>query len=57
LNQEDTSHLPRSRTSNEIQAAIKGLPKMKTPGLTGITDEFHQTFKELITAHFNFSMR
>jgi predicted Ser/Thr protein kinase len=33
LNQEDVDHLTRSITQNEIEAAIKSLPKMKCPGL------------------------
>jgi hypothetical protein len=37
LNQEDINHLNRSITQNEIAAAIKSLPKKKSPGLTSIT--------------------
>jgi hypothetical protein len=33
LNQEDINHLNRSITHNEIEAAIKSLPKNKSPGL------------------------
>jgi hypothetical protein len=32
LNQEDTNHLNRSIAQNEIEAAIKSLPKKKSPG-------------------------
>jgi hypothetical protein len=46
LNQEDTNHLNRSLTQNEIEAAIKNLPKKKTPGPDGFSAEFYQTFKE-----------
>jgi glutamyl-tRNA reductase len=46
LNQEDISHLNRSITQNELEAAIKSLPKKKSPGLGGFSAEFYQTFKE-----------
>jgi hypothetical protein len=46
LNQEDINHLNRSITRSEIEAAIKRLPKKKSPGPDGITAEFCQTFKE-----------
>jgi hypothetical protein len=48
LNQEDINHLNRSITQNEIEAAIKSIPKKKSPGPDGFSDEFYQTFKELI---------
>jgi glutamyl-tRNA reductase len=35
LKQEDINHLNRSITQNEIEAAIKSLPKKKTPGPDG----------------------
>jgi hypothetical protein len=46
LNQEDINHLNRSKTQNEIEAAIKNLPKKKSPGPDGVTAEFYQTFKK-----------
>jgi gamma-glutamylcysteine synthetase len=46
LNQKDINHLNRSITQNEIEAAIKSLPKKKSPGLDGFSAEFYQTFKE-----------
>jgi plasmid rolling circle replication initiator protein Rep len=46
LNQEGINHLDRSITKKEIKAAIKSLPKEKSPGPNGFTVEFYQTFKE-----------
>jgi hypothetical protein len=46
LNQEDINHLYRSITQNEIEAAIKSVPKKKSPGLDGFSAEFYQTLKE-----------
>jgi hypothetical protein len=46
LNQEDINHLNKSITQNEIETAIKSLPKKKTPGPDGFSAEFYQTFKE-----------
>jgi hypothetical protein len=48
LNQEDMNHLNRSVTQNEIEAAIKSLPKKKSPGPDGFSAKFYQTFKEVI---------
>jgi hypothetical protein len=48
LNQEDINHLKRSITHNNIEAAIKSLPKKKSSGPDGFSAEFYQTFKELI---------
>jgi hypothetical protein len=46
LNQEDINHLTRFKTQNEIEAAIKSLPKKKSPGHDVFSAEFYQTFKE-----------
>jgi hypothetical protein len=46
LSQEDINHLNRSITQNEIEAAIKTLPKKKSPGSDGFCGEFYQIFKE-----------
>jgi glutamyl-tRNA reductase len=35
LNQEEINHVNRSITQNEIEAAIKSLPKKKSPGPDG----------------------
>jgi hypothetical protein len=45
LNQEDINHQNRSTTQNEIEAAIKSLPKKKSPGPDQFSAEFSQTFK------------
>jgi hypothetical protein len=46
LNQEDINYRNRSRTCNEIEAAIKSLPKKKSPEPDRFSAELHQTFKE-----------
>jgi hypothetical protein len=46
LNQEDINHLNRPITCNEVEAAIKSLPKKKSLGPGGFSTEFYQTFKE-----------
>jgi hypothetical protein len=53
LNQEDINHLNRSITQKEIEAAIKSLPKEKSPEPDGFTAKFYQMFKkELIPTLF-----
>jgi hypothetical protein len=46
LNQEDINHLNRSITWNDIEAAIKSLPKKKSTAPDRFSAEFYQTFKE-----------
>jgi hypothetical protein len=46
LNQKDINHLNRAITQKEIQAAIKSLPKKKSPKPDGFSAEFYQNFKE-----------
>jgi hypothetical protein len=46
LNQEDINHLNICVTQNEIKAAVKSLPKKKSPRPDGFSFEFYQTFKE-----------
>jgi hypothetical protein len=46
LNQKDINYLNRSITCNEIEAAIKNLPKKKSSGLNWFSAEFYQTFRE-----------
>jgi hypothetical protein len=46
LNLEDINHLNRSITQKEIEAAIKSLPKKKSPGPDAFTAEFYQMLKE-----------
>jgi hypothetical protein len=46
LNEEDINHLNRSITQSEIEAAIKSLPKKKSPGTDGFSAEIYQTFKK-----------
>jgi hypothetical protein len=46
LNQEAINHVNRSIIQNEIEAAINGLPKNKSPGLGKFSTEFYHTFKE-----------
>jgi hypothetical protein len=52
LNQEDINHLTTSITQNEIEAAIKSLPKKESPGPNGVSAEFYQTFKEELISIF-----
>jgi hypothetical protein len=48
LKQEDINYLNRSVTQNEIEAAVKSLPKKKSPGPDGFSAAFYQTFKEVV---------
>jgi hypothetical protein len=41
LNQEDINHLNISITQNETEAALKILPKKKSPGPDGFSAEFY----------------
>ena len=46
LNQEQTDQLNRPITRNEIEEVIKTLPTNKSPGPSGFTGEYYQTYKE-----------
>ena len=46
LNQEDIEIMNNPITSTEIEAMIKNLPKNKSPGSDGFTEEVYQTFRE-----------
>jgi hypothetical protein len=46
LNQEDNNHLNRFITRNEIEVAMKCLPKKKSTGPDRFSAEFYQAFKE-----------
>jgi hypothetical protein len=46
LNQEDVNQPNRSVTQNETEAAIKNLPKKKSPGPHRFSGEFYQIIKE-----------
>jgi hypothetical protein len=46
LTQEDINHLNRAITHNEIEVAIKSLPKKKSPGTDKFSAAFYQTFTE-----------
>ena len=48
LNQEEIDQLNRSIARNEIEYVIKTFPTNKSPGTDGFTDEFYQTYKEII---------
>jgi hypothetical protein len=54
LNQEGINHINRSIIHNEIEAAIKSLPKKENPGPDGFSTELYQTFKELIPVVLKF---
>ena len=44
--QEEIEIMNNPVTSTEIEALIKNLPKCKSPGLDGFTEEFYHTFRE-----------
>jgi hypothetical protein len=52
LNQEDINHLNRSITCNEIERAIKSLPRKKSTRRDRLSAEFYQTFKEELITTF-----
>ena len=45
-NQEEIEITSNPITSTEIESVIKNLPKNKSSGLDGFTEEFYQTFRE-----------
>ena len=46
LNQEKIETINSQVTSTEIEAVIKNLPRNKSPGPDGFTEEFYQTCRE-----------
>ena len=46
LNQEEIEIMNNSIASTLIEAVIKNLPKIKSPGPDGCTGEFYQAFRE-----------
>ena len=49
MNQEEIEIMNNPITSTEIEAAIKNLPKDKSPGPEGFTGEFYQILREELT--------
>ena len=50
LSQEEIENLYRPITITEIESVIRNLPANKSPGPDGFTAEFHQKFREELTA-------
>ena len=48
LNQEETEIMNNPTTSTEIEAVTSNLPKKEKPRPDGFTEEFYQTFRELM---------
>ena len=46
LNQEEIEIMNNPITSTEIEAVIKNLPKNRSPGPDGFTEEIYPTFRE-----------
>ena len=46
LKQEEIEIISNPTASTEIEAVIKNLPKIKSPGPDGFTGEFYQIFRE-----------
>ena len=46
MNQEEIEIMNNTIASTEIEAVIKNLPKIKSPGPDGCTGEFYQAFRE-----------
>jgi hypothetical protein len=46
LSKEDINHLNSSIAGNDVETAIKSLPKKKSPEPDGFSAEFYQTFQE-----------
>ena len=51
LNQEEMEIMNNPITSTKIEAVIKRLPKIKSPGPDDFTGEFYQAFREKVNAY------